>query len=56
MKKHDFKFNERKHKLIHFSKIFKRYNMNVNITLKKRRINANTDLKVLKIQLNFKLR
>ena len=55
-KKHDFKFNERKHKLIHFSRIFKKYNMNVNITLKKRRINANTDFKILKIQLNFKLR
>ena len=30
--------------------------MNVNITLKKHRINANIDFKVLKIQLNFKLR
>ena len=33
-KRHDFKFNKRKHKLIHFSKILKRYNINVNITLK----------------------
>ena len=55
-KKHKFKFNERKHELIHFSKISKRYNMNVNITLKKHRINASTNFKILKIQLNFKLR
>ena len=55
-KRHDFKFNERKHELIHFSRIFKRYNMNVNMTLKKHRINANIDLKILRIQLNFKLK
>ena len=55
-KKHNFKFNERKHELIHFSKIFKKYNMNVNMTLRKHRVNANTDFRILKIQLNFKLR
>ena len=55
-KKHDFKFNKQKHELIHFSKIFKKYNMNVNMTLKKHRINASTDFKILKIQLNFKLK
>ena len=48
-KKHDFKFNEWKHKLIHFSKILKRYNMKVNITLKEHRISASINLKVLKI-------
>ena len=55
-KRHDFKFNERKHELIYFSKIFKRYNMNVNITLKEHWINANIDFRILKIQLNFKLK
>ena len=55
-KRHDFKFNERKHELIHFSKIFKRYNMNVNMTLRKHRVNANINFRILKIQLNFKLR
>ena len=30
--------------------------MNVNITLEKHRINASTNLKILKIQLNFKLK
>ena len=55
-KRHDFKFNERKHELIHFLKIFKKYNMNVNITLRKHRINANIDFRILKIQLNSKLK
>ena len=48
-KKHNFKFNERKHELIYFSRISKRYNMNVNITRREHRINANTDLRILKI-------
>ena len=56
MKRHDFKFNEQKHKLIHFLRILKKYNINVNITLKKHRINANIDFRILKIQLNFKLK
>ena len=47
--KHNFKFNERKHELIYFSKISKRYNMNVNITLKEHRINASTNFRILKI-------
>ena len=54
--RHDFKFNKRKHKLIHFLRTSKRYNMNVNIILKKHRINASTNLRILKIQLNFKLK
>ena len=55
-KKHDFKFNERKHELIHFSKIFKKFNINVNMTLKTHQINASIDFKILKVQLNFKLK
>ena len=54
--KHKFKFNERKHELIHFLKISKKYNMKINITLKEHRMNANINLRILKIQLNFKLR
>ena len=54
--KHNFKFNEQKHELIHFSRISKRYNMNINIALKEHWINASTNFKILKIQLNFKLR
>ena len=55
-KRHDFKFNKRKHELIHFSRISKKYNMNASMTLRKRRIKANINLKILKIQLNFKLK
>ena len=55
-KRHEFKFNERKYELIHFSKILKKYNMKISITLKKHQMNANIDFKILKIQLNFKLR
>ena len=32
-KNHDFKFIEKKHELIHFSKILKKYNMSANIAL-----------------------
>ena len=56
MKRHEFKFNERKHELIHFSRTSKKYNMKINITLKKHRMNVNIDFKILKIQLNFKLK
>ena len=55
-KRHDFKFNEWKYELIHFSRIFKKYNMNVIIMLKKHWISVSIDFKVLKIQLNFKLK
>ena len=48
-KKHEFKFNEWKHELIHFLRTSKKYNMKINITLRKHRINANTDFKILKI-------
>ena len=55
-KKHEFKFNEQKHKLIHFLKVSKKYNIKINIMLRKHWINANIDFKILKVQLNFKLR
>ena len=54
--KYEFKFNERKHELIHFSKTLKKYNMKISITLKEHQMNANINLRILKIQLNFKLR
>ena len=55
-KKHKFKFNERNHELIHFSRTLKKYNTNVNITLKKHQISASIGFKILKIKLNFKLK
>ena len=55
-KRHEFKFNEQKRELIYFSRTSKKYNMKINITLKKHRMNASTDFRILKIQLNFKLK
>ena len=54
--KHNSKFAERKHELIHFSRIFKRFNMSVSVTLNEHEINIKSDIKVLEVQLNFKLR
>ena len=48
-KRHEFKFNERKHELIHFSKTSKKYNMKISIMLKEYQMNANTDFRILKI-------
>ena len=55
-KRHEFKFNERKHELIHFLRTSKKYNIKISIMLRKHRVNANIDFRILKIQLNFKLR
>jgi len=55
-KMHDIKFSKTKHKLIHFMKIFKWFNMNVNIKLMKHQIDLKSDIRILKVQLNFKLK
>ena len=53
---HDTKFSKLKHELIHFSKTFKRFNMSVNVTLTRHQIESKTNVKILKIQLNFKFK
>ncbi len=55
-KMHDIKFLKTKHKLIHFTRIFKWFNMNINIKLMKHQINLKSDIRILRIQLNFKLK
>ena len=55
-KMHDIKFLMTKHKLIHFTRTFKWFNMKVDIKLIKHQINLKLNIKVLKVQLNFKLR
>ena len=55
-KMHDIKFLKTKHKLIHFMKISKWFNMNINIKLMKHQINSKSNIRVLKVQLNFKLK
>ncbi len=55
-KMHDIKFSMTKHKLIHFTKISKWFNMKVNVKLMKHQINLKSNIRILKVQLNFKLK
>ncbi len=55
-KTHDIKFLKTKHKLIHFTRIFKWFNMNADVKLTKHQIDLKSDIRVLRIQLNFKLK
>ncbi len=55
-KTHDIKFLKTKHKLIHFTKIFKWFNMNVDVKLMKHQIDLKSNIRALKVQLNFKLK
>jgi len=55
-KTHDIKFLITKHKLIHFMKTFKWFNMKVDVKLMKHQINLKSNIKILKVQLNFKLK
>ncbi len=55
-KTHDIKFSMTKHKLIHFTRIFKWFNMKVDVELMKHQINSKSNIRILKVQLNFKLK
>ena len=55
-KMHDIKFSMTKHKLIHFTRTFKWFNMKVDVKLTKHQIDLKSDIRVLRVQLNFKLR
>ncbi len=55
-KTHNIKFLITKHELIHFTKTFKWFNMKVNVKLMKHQIDLKSDIRVLKVQLNFKLK
>ncbi len=55
-KMHDIKFSKTKHELIHFMRIFKWFNMNVNVKLMKHQIDLKSNIRILRVQLNFKLR
>jgi len=48
-KTHDIKFLKTKHKLIHFTKIFKWFNMNVDVKLMKHQIDLKSDIRALKV-------
>ncbi len=55
-KTHDIKFLITKHKLIHFMKTFKWFNMKVDVKLTKHQIDLKSNIRILKVQLNFKLK
>ncbi len=55
-KTHDIKFSMTKHKLIHFMRTFKWFNMKVDVELTKHQINLKLNIRILRIQLNFKLK
>ncbi len=48
-KTYDIKFLMTKHKLIHFMKIFKWFNMKVNVKLTRHQINLKSDIRVLRV-------
>ncbi len=56
LKTHDIKFVKTKHELIHFTRIFKWFNMNIDVKLMKHQIDLKLDIRVLRVQLNFKLK
>ncbi len=56
LKMHNIKFLMIKHKLIHFMRISKWFNMKVDVKLMKHQINLKLNIRVLRVQLNFKLR
>ncbi len=55
-KRMTLKFLITKHELIHFMKIFEWFNTNVDVKLMKHQINSKSDIRVLRVQLNFKLK
>ncbi len=49
LKMHDIKFLKTKHELIHFTRIFKWFNMNVDIKLMKHQIDSKSNIRILRI-------
>ncbi len=48
-KTHDIKFLKTKHELIHFMRIFKWFNMNINVKLMKHQIDSKSNIRILKV-------
>ncbi len=46
---HDFKFAEKKHELIYFSRTSKRFNMSANLTLAGHEVVAKSNIRILGI-------
>jgi len=56
LKTYNIKFSKTKHELIHFTRIFKWFNMNVDVKLIKHQIDSKSNIRILRVQLNFKLK
>jgi len=54
--KYELKFAKRKYELIHFIRISRKYNIIVDVTLARYYVEIKENIKILKIQLNSKLR
>ncbi len=54
-KMYNIKFLKTKHKLIHFTKTFKWFNMNIDVKLTRHKINLKSNIRVLRVQLKFEL-
>ncbi len=55
-KMHDIKFSKTKHELIHFMKTSKWFNMNESLKLTEHQIDSKSNIRILRIQLNLKLK
>ncbi len=55
-KMHDIKFLMTKHELIYFTRTSKWFNMKVDVKLIKHQIDLKSNIRVLRVQLNFKLK
>jgi len=53
---HGTKFSKTKHELIHFTRTSRWFNMNASVTLAEHQIDSKFDIRVLGVQLNFKLK
>ncbi len=49
LKTHDIKFSKTKHELIHFTRISKWFNMNIDVKLMKHQIDSKSDIRILKV-------
>ncbi len=49
LKMYDIKFLMTKHKLIHFTRTSKRFNMKIDVKLIKHQINLKSDIRILKV-------
>jgi len=55
-KTHNIKFSKTKHELIYFTRTSKWFNMNKSLKLTEHQIDSKSNIRILRVQLNFKLK